>query len=243
MKKRIFAAVAALTVIFALSGCVMPKFTTERYVYGKGKVTEVSYEVGGFESISLYCEAVLVYKKGEFAPVKIEAQKNLHEYFTVKVVEGMLRIIEEGNVKTDTLPIITITAPEIKEMSIIANSVSEESDVLKAERVDLHIAGNGTAVNVNVDVGELMVNSLLRDITVKGYADRAYFVVGDTNINGLELHAREAKISMDGEGSGSISCSDKLDISIMGSGNFRYKGDPVVTQIITGSGTLERIAD
>jgi len=238
MKKRIFAAIAVIVMTAALSGCVIPKFTTDKYYRGRGKAQEFTYDVGSFTSLDLYSDAVLIYKKGECAPVKIEMQANLQECFTVEVTEGSLRISEQGNVITDILPRVTITAPEFEQAFIIANSVSEESDEIKAERI-IFAASDGT---VNVDANELRVLTAVGEVTVKGSAEKATLVLwGDIIINGIDLNVREAQVSLNGKASVSISCSEKLEIDMFGDGDFTYKGDPKITQNITGTGRLIKI--
>jgi len=240
MKKRIFAAIAVIMMTAALSGCVMPKFTGEKYYYGRGKVKEQTYDVGAFTSFNLYSDAVLVYKKGECAPVKIEAQANLFETFTVEVADGTLKISENGNVQTDILPRVIVTAPEFDGVYIVGSSVSDESDTIKANSVILCLAGGGPAVDV--EAGELRVYTAVGDVAVKGTADTAVFTSwGNISINGIDLHAREARVSVNNTGSASISCSEKLETEVYGSGNITYRGDPEVTQVISGTGQVIKI--
>jgi hypothetical protein len=61
---------------------------------------------------------------------------------------------------------------------------------------------------------------------------------GDARLK--DLHARTARVSVQGAGSVDVSVSRRLAVLVRGAGDITYHGDPVVTQDISGPGDIHR---
>ena len=66
------------------------------------------------------------------------------------------------------------------------------------------------------------------------------FITGSSRLNAFGFTAKNVKINIEGNGFASISVVDRLKVNITGSGTVYYKGNPLVTSIITGTGRVEK---
>ncbi|MFK8057608.1 MAG: DUF2807 domain-containing protein [Saprospiraceae bacterium] len=61
---------------------------------------------------------------------------------------------------------------------------------------------------------------------------------GSGEIDGFPFNAVDVNVDIDGSGEVDVTASEKLDIRIDGSGSVRYRGNPTITQTISGSGQV-----
>ncbi|MCL2634829.1 MAG: DUF2807 domain-containing protein [Oscillospiraceae bacterium] len=247
MKKRIFAiSVMFVLAMTVLTGCVSIVFPENTIIIGKGEVQNYTYDVGIYNKVSLDGNFELIYKSGEYAPVIIEMQENLHEYVDASVQDGRLIVKSDVNLRigNNKSPRVTITVPDLKEVSIFGAAIFENADLITGdgEEFILEIFGAGT-VDVAVEVENLQINiSGAGDITLNGSADNTRVSIsGAGTLSALELQTREAEFTMSGAGDASISCSDNLKVRISGVGTLSYRGDPVVERNISGVGTINKV--
>jgi Putative auto-transporter adhesin, head GIN domain len=66
------------------------------------------------------------------------------------------------------------------------------------------------------------------------------YITGSSTLNAFGYVAKNAKINIEGNGFASISVVDRLKVNITGSGTVYYRGTPIVTSIITGTGKVEK---
>ena len=102
---------------------------------------------------------------------------------------------------------------------------SGSSDVtanFNAQRVEVEIAGSGN-IKFSGSVEEF-------DIEISGTGD----------INAFDLDTKICDIDIAGAGDVDVSVSDTLNVTISGTGNVCYRGDPEVDSTITGSGEVSK---
>jgi len=156
----------------------------------------------------------------------------------------------------------TITADELVDPLTASLAGSGDIDLGGAvDRIDLVLDGSGSIdavdltarsatvggggsgdVTVMVDGSDLTVSvdgSL--NITAAGVVDAATIAIdGSGRIAARDLTAGTAMVRVYGSGSVELSVVDALDVSITGSGDVVYRGDPEVSRDVTGSGGVHR---
>ena len=64
---------------------------------------------------------------------------------------------------------------------------------------------------------------------------------GSGDLRLFDLRAREVHVSIAGSGDAKVNASERLDATVAGSGDVRYRGNPKeVAQSVNGSGSVER---
>jgi hypothetical protein len=66
---------------------------------------------------------------------------------------------------------------------------------------------------------------------------------GSGNFDGSKLQSRSASVHVNSTGSASVRVSTSLEAVITSSGSLSFIGDPAVSQQVTGTGSVEKIAD
>jgi hypothetical protein len=233
--------VIALVVLSSMACCTVGL----NVVVGSGRVVEETFEVSDFSAVKLATFGDLYIEMGEEESLRIEAEKNLVEYFEVAVENGTLKIENQEFVAlhptkpvkfyltAKTLDTIAVTgsgnvrAPDL-EAERIAVTVSGSGDVraddLAADEITLKVSGSG-----NLDIGGCDAGS--QEITVSGS--------GDVRID--KLQADEIEVCISGSGNVSISSgeTDEQRVSIFGSGDYHAEGlaSEEAGVALTGSGS------
>lgn len=70
--------------------------------------------------------------------------------------------------------------------------------------------------------------------------DFEVYITGSSRLNAFGFTAKNARIEIEGAGFASISVIDRLKVKITGNGTVYYKGTPLVTSVITGTGKVEK---
>ena len=63
---------------------------------------------------------------------------------------------------------------------------------------------------------------------------------GTGHIDAGELQSRDVTFRIEGVGTGKVYATNSLNAVIKGAGKIRYKGDPVVSKVIEGLGSVEK---
>jgi len=135
---------------------------------------------------------------------------------------------------------------------------------LNATSISIHGSGSGEVVLQQVEVqqcrliqsgsGNLQVRhleGLSNDVRLTGSGDitihrgsvvqQSAFVSGSGDLKASGLRTSATEVMASGSGSAAVHAGDRLDATVTGGGDIRYRGKPVVYQSISGSGEVIRI--
>ncbi len=134
-------------------------------------------------------------------------------------------------------------ALEAKNVQVIAGGSGDVD--LSGIRGNLGIEVNGsgdvTATGLQLETCSLKVTGS-GDVELKGRADQlTMVVVGSGNVTASGLAAVSVNVQNTGSGDAFVNAIDKLEVSLTGSGDLGYKGNPAVLKVNTaGSGDIYR---
>ena len=231
------------------------------YVKPEGnKVIDV-YSVSDFDKIAVSGKMSLELINGE-QDLRIETFENVHEYLETFVRNGELTVKTRNNTNFSKDPQIAIfvTADLISRISISGSSdlyfvnyetnnitvrTSGSSDMrgsLTASSIVLNSSGSSEA-DLQVDCKSLKSeNSGDCGYKLNGQADNYEInCSGTSEIEAFELETNNTTIKSSGSAKIDITVFETLSINISGSGRVRYKGDPHITQSISGAGKVEKM--
>ena len=212
MLTRCLALAAALTLL-AVTSC-----TTVR---SAGKTGKESRPVSGIAKVDLSGSGEVTIEQTGTESLTIEADTNVLPYLTSDVSGDTLKL----GVRSRTM--LLSQAPiryhlTVKELSGVILSGSGKVTIPKITTGEISstISGSGT-------------------ITIGGSADRQRLdMSGSGRYDAGGLTGSEATAKISGSGDAVVNVSDKLDVTISGSGTLTYSGRPQVIQDISGSGKL-----
>lgn len=179
--------------------------------------------------------------------VVIEADENLQSYIRVDQDGDRVRIKMKNNINVRTSkPIrVTVFAGNLRRIEL-AGSCDLKSDGLieHPERIELTIAGSGDAnIEVKTPVtkvsiggsGKVIINGKTRDLDLS--------IAGSGDFEGADLLSETSEVSIAGSGSAKVYASVELKVSIAGSGDVYYGGNPPsVKKSIAGVGNVKPLS-
>ncbi len=120
------------------------------------------------------------------------------------------------------------------------DDVVVEASVPKLTAIRADGSGDVEATGIDADAFELRSDGS-SDIALAGRTGRLTLELdgsGDADVSGLR--ARDARVTSDGSGNVEVR-AERLDVSLDGSGDVRYHGQPQLTQHDDGSGDLKPV--
>ncbi len=255
-------------VIIAVLLCILVLDTScqaQRRVRGSGPVTTEEHRIRDVRGVKLTTFGDLFIKIGNREHFEIEAQENLHEYFTVEVTRGLLVIGTERwvNMRTDKPVRYYLTVRDLERIELTSSGDAEAPDI-EAEHFLVRLSSSG-----DLSMGDLQARSVEIIQSSSGevdmgdlFADRLEVSLsssGDLHITGGEvteqqirlsssgtyragrLACEKARVSVSSSGSATVRVSDYLHASTSSSGSINYIGDPEVTSRRSSSGRIRRI--
>ncbi|MCP4459972.1 MAG: DUF2807 domain-containing protein [Cytophagales bacterium] len=206
----------SILIIILLTSCSEDRLCLS----GDGNVLEQELELSAFDRVSLVGPVSLSITQGSNQSVIVRAESEMMENLDYKVSSGTLRIGFEENVncfKTDHGVWVNVTLPTIE-----AVSVSGSSEIIS---------------NADLELDELTIQSSgIANVSLSGTVGKQVLdAEGVLNVSNFDLLSGITRIYISGSGNMDISCSDELDIDVDGSATVRYKGNPAISQNVSGS--------
>ncbi len=205
-----------------------------------GQRTQRSYDLAGFDSVSLAGPHDVVVTVGAAHSVRAEGGSAVLDALEIKVDGRNLEIgMKRGNWRFRDQPrtIIHVTMPAIRGAAI-AGSGDMRIDRAEGPEFSASIGGSG-----NIDVAALRAGEAnfsiagSGDIRAAGTAGRAKISIagsGDVDIAGVET--RNSNVSIVGSGNVRARAMETADVSIMGSGDVEISGSAKCSISKMGSG-------
>jgi hypothetical protein len=212
-------------------------------VEGSGNVIREPREVSGFTEVALTGIGNLTIRHTGSESLTIEAEDNIIPELTTEVENGRLTLGVEPN--TDLRPTEPINYElTVKDLNALQTLGAGEIDASSINTDNLEIAssGSGEISVANVEANNLKVTSAgSGEVKTAGRVDsQAVDISGSGRYQAEDLESQEAKVDVEGAGEATVNVTDKLDVSITGSGSVEYVGDPTISQEVRGSGELRR---
>ncbi|MBS0027397.1 head GIN domain-containing protein [Chitinophaga sp. 22321] len=251
MKRLATYLLIALPLLLAAGALVSFKYTgisfshiREERIRGNGVMKQEPRDASPFTDISTSGVYKVVIEQGNTHSIRIDAEENLLPYIVTEIVGGELRIhTKRGYDVQPTKEIkVYVTLQKVDRLSASGAGGFTSTGTLKSDRIELSFSG---AADANLDIRTELLKvgvSGASNIKLKGSSDKAeYGISGAADIEALDLSTNDAKIGISGTGKANVFVQKKMDVSISGMGNIRYKGEPGITQAISGMGKINKI--
>jgi hypothetical protein len=154
--------------------------------------------------------------------VIITTDTNLLPYITTRNRNNTLHISPDRRIIPSEQVRVTISLPEIRALNLSDRTTAEVTDV-ESERLNLTLKDT-SRLDISGRVNELELHA-----------------TGAVDINGANLQTERAQVNLSGASEAIIFVTDQLDAAITDSAELRYRGNPSVSDNISGAGNIERI--
>lgn len=194
--------------------------------FEEGPARTEARDVGGFHSVNLRGAADASIRVGEAPSLSATADDATLRELRTEVRHGMLIVEQKGGWPWSRKGLkLDITVPELREV-VISGAGDITVDGARGQSLELSLQG----------AGNLVAGGEIHSLTVH--------INGAGNASLAGLHAREARVVVNGTGDVTVRASDALDAVVNGVGSVRYLGTPprLETQV-NGVGGIERIEE
>lgn len=219
-----------------------------RTISGNGNIITEKRSVAGFSEVSVGGPFQVEIRPGESYSVRIETDENLVRYINFDKDGRKLRIkVHNGiNIRSKHGVKVFISMPEVRALSYSGSGKIVVDGKLQSDnKLEVSVAGSGD-IEADVDCPE--VNAVIAGsgtIKLSGQTREVKIdIAGSGDFKAAELLSERSKVSIAGSGSAWVFASTNLDISIAGSGDVYYKGNPGnIKKSIAGSGNIKPIGE
>lgn len=246
MERKLSLVLALLVLLFAGLACsfTIPRPASLGSMRGSGNVVEQTFDVSGFDRVTLAGIGNLHIQTGEREGLRVSAEDNLIPLLDVYVSGGELIVGLKSQARVSpTRPMdFYVTVTDLHTVRLLGSG-DVEIGKMETDTLEVQIAGSG-----DVSIEELLAQRL--DVAIPGSGrveaagevrDQSITILGSGNYNARNLKSTSAAVHIAGSGTITVDVSDELDVNIAGNGTVRYIGNPQVKKSILGSGDISKI--
>jgi hypothetical protein len=228
-----------------LSACSLTGSAGRADVIGSGTIVSETRPVRDFNEVQLAGTGTLLIAPGDAESLTIEAEDNLLPMIKTDVRGGRLIIGPEqdwlGGFRPTKPITYRVTVRKLNALDLSGAGAVEATNIT-TDRLSLGISGAGSAKLEGLTADDLSATlSGSGSLTGSGRVRReSVSISGAGAYQGEALQATTASVTVSGIGGATVRVSDKLNVLISGAGSVSYIGDPVVSQRISGLGSVGR---
>lgn len=239
MKRIVFLLILAISVI--VSSC---NFMGYHRIHGNGHVITEERALARVEKIKLSGVLDMELSPAPATSVKIEADENVLPYVITRMEDGFLVVrMRDHILLSDAHPIkVYVTTPRLEEVHLSGSgNITGKGRFTGADRLKAKVSGIGNIVmEVNTPEVDATINGS-GSITLSGETrNEEIQISGIGDFHGDGLKAETAKVKISGSGNARLYADKSLDARIAGIGSVYYKGNPAISQKISGSGSIQK---
>ncbi|MBK7681205.1 MAG: DUF2807 domain-containing protein [Bacteroidia bacterium] len=212
----------------------------QRPLTGEGELIKESRSIKSFNNLVLNIPAHVTMVVTDSNSLTIVAQENIAENIELKSKNQRL-IIQSNRILKSEKPIeILITCTSLKGIELNGSGKIDIINQYDTPKANFVINGSGKILaNLNAKEikskingsGEMNFSGSTQELTLE--------INGSGDINAQNLTANDCDIDINGSGKAFLTVTDKLDISIVGSGDVIYAGEPIIKSSVTGNGKIK----
>lgn len=210
------------------------------YIEGNGNIVTEKLVLDDFTGINMLGAEDVEITYGEIQEVIVRGHENIIDRIKTKVVRGTWDIeLERGSYRNYELKYF-ITLPQINEIKNEGAAKVVVNDFINQGDLSITINGAGdvklnrmeNTENLYILIDGLGHIKLLDEFPSLKYMD--IYISGSGDFSGFPAITNECFIEIDGSAKCEVSVEEKLDVIISGAGVVYYKGQPEISQDVSG---------
>jgi hypothetical protein len=194
---------------------------SSKMIEGSGVSSRERRRVDDFHSVEIKTGVDVHFTRGDDTGVELSGDDNLLKLIRTDVSRGVLTISSTESYRTRSPLTVFLTGPSLSSVAMHGAGDIKLTD-LKENDFSMQLNGSG---EVSASGSARQFNVLLN---------------GSSDVDAEELVSENANIQILGSGDLKVNARQSLDVSIIGSGNVEYYGNPEkINRQIIGSGEVE----
>jgi hypothetical protein len=210
---------------------------------GSGPVVTEQRNGSGFSGVNLSIDATVNITEDSIYSIEVMAQQNILDLLKTQV-DGSTLCINYGT-RVNVIPTEDVTInlhmPAVSSLNVSGSGDINAAQPFSCGNLSMDVSGSGI-INLNkVDAQSINANiSGSGKVTVNAGSSNIVTtkISGSGKVNLMDVMANAVSTNTSGSGTTRVFAIQTLNAKISGSGDVYYKGSPVVTSSISGSGKL-----
>ncbi len=229
--------------LFSLSVFLFSCGLDSNSIRGNGNVVKEMRDVGEFNSIQSRGSIDIEIMPSDSYALEIQNDENLLDYMLTEVVDGVLEIkYKKGSYSNDHSKVF-ITVPTLEVIKSAGSAdISIHGTLKNSQEINIQLSGSG---NIEGEVDAPLVKAISSgsgNIELSGRSKTFICEIrGSGDAKCADLKSENADISVKGSADVKVFASVSLKVSVAGSGNVYYSGNPPNPDIsVSGSGKVTK---
>lgn len=239
MMKRMPTALLVLTSLL-LTACAGPTA-----IRPSGPLIERSYPLPPLSRVSFYHVGDVRVVSADESMLVVSASQNVQDVLDIDINDQRLKVgpFRGYHLTRAARPSYTLYINELERLDL-SGSMSVQADRLVVQALTLAASGSVKG-DLQVVAETLHVSgSGSINLTLTGQVEQLeVHGSGSIKLNSQDLLARRVEVRSSGSSNISVWAEDSLDIHTSGSTRVRYRGQPRVSQSVSGSSSIEALDD
>jgi len=213
-------------------------------VTGDGPLVTQTRSVVNFSGIDLRVSGDVEFKQDPNYKVEVTAQQNILDVMETYVSNNRLVVKFKNDVivKSHESVHVVVSAPSFYSLKLSGSGSMVATGPISPANMEIDISGSG-----NINIPELHTGLIDVDISGSGSVavgsgtatEEALKISGSGSIDLSTIPVQKANTRTSGSGDTRLNVASNLDVTISGSGNVYYKGNPIINASISGSGKVK----
>jgi len=190
--------------------------------------------------IDLACKVTLI--QGDKASLNITGDKDELEDVHVKLRGDKLEIYNDSHNQHKDDVLITITLPELDELSLGGVVDIETPSQVKFSNIKVEVGGVANLdLNIKSTKFSLEASGVLSGEISGETKDLSMEISGVGKIDASEFKSENCEVEVSGVAKASVYATEKLDASVSGMGRINYAGRPIINKSCSGFGSISSL--
>jgi hypothetical protein len=209
-----------------------------------GDIVTERRSIEPFTETIIYDNANIIIVQDSLTYIEVEAGKNLLPLITTEIRDGKL-VIENNNkcnwVRDFSVPVnVYVHVPALRGLDTFGSGKISTQNTLTVDVFEIN-SRNTASIQLNIIANEIYSkqHAAFGDNTISGSAGSLFvYNTGQGFCDCSQLTVNDATVISSTTGQTYVNACDDLHAEISYSGNVYYKGAPVISSVITGTGKL-----
>ncbi len=233
--KNLILVLAAISIGLLFTSC-------KKEINGSGYYVTQKRTVSNFDEVSTSGDFTVLLVEDSISRIELYSEDNILPEIETEVSGNELKIyFDKFKYCYDHSGVtITIYNPSFKGIHLSGSGKISSYDTLTGGNLDVNLSGSG---KMDLIVSNTNLTSKISgsgSIDLQGETSHAVHTIsGSGYLNGYNLISAEASATISGSVICRVNVVNKLNVTISGSGNVYYIGNPQITTNISGSGQVK----
>lgn len=240
MKQGVF----ILFLVVGLASCNLIDMTRIR---GNGTIASKEYQLKEFKGIDISGDKSLYIKQDSTLRVRVETDENILNLLDVRVANGVLSVSVKGGYWIDPSDEIKVyvSMPLLKTLTVSgASEVESDGRFSQNEKLSVKLSGasEGTLNFRAPDIDATVSGA--STATIQGESRNVIASVsGASTLEGFDLKTENNSVEASGASTANVFASVSLKGNASGASKINYRGNPKVSQKISGAGSIKKLGE